>query len=48
MKSDTLTVAAVVFVLGMLASGLGLTEMFDTQIDAPPAELQQGVVVAQK
>ncbi len=49
MKSDVLTLAAVVFVAGMLASGLGITELFKSEkVLAPPPELQQGVIVAQK
>lgn len=46
MKADVLTFAAVVFVVGMLASGLGITEVFESEEAAPPAEFQQGVVVA--
>lgn len=47
MKADILTLAAIVFVVGMLASGLGITEVFDSEVAAPPAALQQGVVMAQ-
>jgi hypothetical protein len=47
MKADVLTLTAVVFVVGMLVSGLGITEVFDSEVAAPPAELQQGVVMAE-
>lgn len=47
MKSDVLTLAAVVFVLGMVVSGLGITDVFESEAAAPPAALQQGVVVVQ-
>ncbi|WNO08842.1 hypothetical protein [Teredinibacter sp. KSP-S5-2] len=42
MKTDVLTLAALVFVVGLLASGLGLTDVFDKD-PVPPAALQQGV-----
>lgn len=48
MKSDVLTLAAVVFVVGMIASGFGVTDVFESKAVAPPAALQQGVVVAQQ
>lgn len=48
MKADVLTLAAIVFVVGMLASGLGITEVFESELSAPPAALQQGVVMAQQ
>lgn len=47
MKSDVLTLAAIVFVLGMVVSGLGITDVFKPEMSAPPAALQQGVVVVQ-
>lgn len=48
MKADVLTVAAVVLVVGMLASGFGITEVFESDEAPAPAALQQGVVVAQQ
>lgn len=43
MKSDVLTLAVVVFVVGILISGLGLPEIFDSEESAtPPTELQMG------
>lgn len=47
MKADVLTLAAIVFVVGMLVSGLGITDVFDSEVAAPPAALQQGVVMVQ-
>ncbi len=47
MKADVLTVAAVVFVVGMLASTLGITDVFEkSEVAEPQAQLHQGVVVA--
>lgn len=48
MKTDVLTVAALVFVVGMIASGLGLMDVFEPAPAAAPEALQQGTVVAQK
>lgn len=48
MKADVLTLAAIVFVVGMLVSGLGITDVFDSEVATPPAALQQGVVMAQQ
>lgn len=48
MKSDVLTLAAVVFIIGMLVSSLGMKEVFQSEVSEPPAALQQGVVIAQK
>lgn len=48
MKSDVLTLAAIVLVVGMVISGLGITDMFEKEASVPPEELQQGVVVAQE
>ncbi len=50
MKADVLTIAAVVFVAGMVANGLGITDVFATSAQAaelPPSALQQGVVFEQ-
>ena len=46
MKSDALTAAAAIFFIGLLASGFGLTDMFDTE-SAVPSELQRGIEVSQ-
>ena len=46
MKADVLTLAAVVFVLGMIISGVsGTTDLFDSQQE-PPAALQQGIATS--
>lgn len=47
MRVDVLTVAITIFVLGLLVSSLGLSEVFDTP-DKPPAPHQRGFVVAQE
>jgi hypothetical protein len=44
MKSDVLTLAAVVFVVGLVVSGFGITDVFESEVSAPPAALQQGTV----
>lgn len=46
MKTDVLTVAAIVFVVGMLASTLGITDVFENEVAEPQAPLHQGVIVA--
>ncbi len=43
MKSDTLTAAAVIFLIGLVASGLGVTEIFSSE-PAAPTELQRGII----
>ncbi len=43
MKADVLTLAVVIFVVGILVSSFGLTEVFEAEKDTPPAALQQGV-----
>lgn len=43
MKADVLTLAVVIFVVGILVSGLGLTEVFKSEEQTPPTALQQGV-----
>ncbi len=42
MKTDVLTLAALVFVVGLLASSLGISEVFDRD-PSPQGALQQGV-----
>lgn len=42
MKTDVLTLVAVVFVVGLLLSGFGVTEVFQND-NPPPAPLQQGI-----
>ena len=41
MKSDTLTLAAVVLLIGILATGLGQMDLFSSESDTP-TELQRG------
>ncbi|TVZ37517.1 hypothetical protein P886_1858 [Alteromonadaceae bacterium 2753L.S.0a.02] len=46
MKTDVLTLAAVIFVVGLIASGLGVFGGSEAEAeDLPPAELHQGIVV---
>ena len=46
MKTDALTLAAIIFVVGLLATGLSVSDDGDrSAMDAPAAELHQGVVV---
>lgn len=45
MKSDALSVAALIFVLGVLALGLGMFEDMHTS-EAQPSELQRGFQVS--
>lgn len=46
MKSDTLTVAAIVFVLGVIATGFGLTD-WKSNTSIAPTELQRGFAVTE-
>lgn len=48
MKSDVLTLAAIVFLVGTAVSSFGISELFESEASAPPSALQQGVVVAQQ
>lgn len=51
MKADVLTIAALVFIVGMVANGLGASEIFASHAEAaelPPTALQQGVVFKQQ
>lgn len=44
MKPDVLTITAIIFVVGVLISSLGITEDLNKQENtAPPSALQQGV-----
>lgn len=43
MKTDALTLAAVVFVVSLLVSGFGVTDVFKSDAQVPPSALQQGV-----
>ena len=46
MKSDALTAAAVVFLIGVLVSGLGIKEHMSAKPKAvAPSDLQQGFLV---
>lgn len=47
MRVDVLTVAMTVFVLGLLVSSIGLSDVFDKQ-EAPPAPHQRGFALVQK
>lgn len=47
MKADVLTVAVVVFVVGILVSALDGV-VFQEDVAEPPSELQQGMIIAQK
>lgn len=42
MKPDVLTLAVVIFVVGILASGLGITEVFHAESEPAVAGFQQG------
>jgi len=45
MKTDVLTLAAIIFVLGLLATGLSVNESKEAAVsDAPVTDLHQGVV----
>jgi len=49
MKTDALTLAAIIFVVGIVATGLGMLDSGDAQAkEAPTAELHQGIVVSKK
>ncbi len=41
MRTDVLTLTVVIFVLGVLVSSVGITDVFHAEV-AAPAELQQG------
>lgn len=46
MKPDVLTMTAIVFVVGVLVSSLGITEDLDSKKPTPPpSALQQGVAL---
>lgn len=47
MKADVLTVAVIVFVVGILVSALDGV-VFQEDVADPPSDLQQGVIIAQK
>ena len=42
MKTDVLTLAVAVFLVGVLASSVGASDLFKSE-SAPPTALQQGV-----
>lgn len=42
MKTDVLTLAAVVFVIGLVISGVSGSDLFQSEQE-PPAALQQGM-----
>lgn len=45
MKNDVLTIAIVVFVVGVLASSVGLSDVFQADEQDVPAALHQGVTL---
>ncbi len=45
MKNDVLTIAIVVFFIGVLISSVGLSDVFDDEEPEVPPALQQGVTV---
>lgn len=45
MKPDVLTITAIVFVFGVLASSMGVTEGTTSKREVAPPALHQGVVV---
>ncbi len=44
-KSDVMTLAIIVFLVGVLASSVGFTGVFGGSQDVPPAALQQGITL---
>lgn len=42
MKNDVLTLAAAIFLVGVLASSVGASDLFKTEAE-PPAQLQMGL-----
>lgn len=48
MKSNALTAAAVVFILGLIASGFGITDMFSPRNSKNTvSDLQRGAIVSE-
>ena len=46
MKNDVLTIAIVVFFIGVLISSVGLSNVFeDKEPETPPSALQQGLTL---
>jgi len=45
MKPDVLTITAIVFVIGVLASSMGTTKGLKEKRDVPPPALHQGIAV---
>jgi len=45
MKPDVLTITAIVFVIGVLARSMGITEGMKDARDVPPPALHQGIAV---
>lgn len=44
MKTDVLTLAAVVFIAGLLLSSISVSDIFDSNNEDQPAPVQQGSV----
>ena len=45
MRFDVLTITAVVFVLGVVISSMGITDGLDSKHDVPPPALHQGIAL---
>lgn len=45
MKPDVLTITAIVFVIGVLASSIGISDGLTDKRDVPPPALHQGIAV---
>lgn len=45
MKNDILTIAIIVFVVGVLASSVGVSNVFDAEEQEAPTALHQGVTL---
>jgi hypothetical protein len=45
MKSDVLTLAAVIFVLGTLITSFDIADRFRAKPTPPPSALQQGIAI---
>lgn len=46
MKPDVLTITALVFVIGVLVSSMGITDGLDSsKRDVPPPALHQGIAI---
>jgi|GEM_PF-838840 len=48
MKADVLTLAALIFLLGLLISAFGGSKVFDDDEPVVPSALQQGIATKQR